>query len=211
MIKTSSLQKLRRAIIKTFLMIAIPFIMNGQSDHTNENDLERTFMPTLQMGYVTHGTSELSGGLMTQTSIEYRDISNFIFRINYDVFNSNMNLAYPINPNVSFTGRTSFSELIIGLGYRQQFNKHNITGYVQPGMRFYGYPIFNSDSSQVNLDYDSRDIGIVRYSLGYEYAIAPKLFLTIEGLVSHSLKSKDFWADNKWSYGVTIGVSAPLF
>lgn len=168
-------------------------------------------MPAIQMGFVMHGTAELSGGLMTQTSVEYRDISNFIFRINYDDFNANMNLEYPINSNVSFTGRTSFSDLIIGIGYRQELNKHNIAGYIQPGVRFYGYPIFTTDSNQINLDYDSRNIGIIRYSLGYEYAITPKLFLTIEGLVSHSLKSKDFWVDNRWSYGATLGISAPLF
>jgi len=168
-------------------------------------------MPTLQMGYVAHGTEELSGGLMTQTSVEYRDISNFIFRINFDAFNSNMKLQYPIDSNVTFTGRTTFSELIIGVGYRQELGKHNITAYVQPGLRFYGYPDLTTENNQINLNYDSRNVGILRYSLGYEYAILPKLFLTIEGLVSHSLKSKDFWASNPWSYGATIGISAPLF
>ncbi len=113
--------------------------------------------------------------------------------------------------NVTFTGRTTFSELIIGVGYRHQMAKHNITAYVQPGLRFYGYPDFTTDSTQVNLDYDSRNVGIIRYSLGYEFALLPKMFLTIEGLVSHALKAKDFWTEDPWSYGVTIGISAPLF
>ena len=168
-------------------------------------------MPAIQMGYVAHGTEELSGGLMTQTSVEYRDISNLIFRINYDGFNSKMNLKYPINPNTSFTGRTSFSELIGGIGYRQQLNKHNITAYIQAGSRFYGFPVFEGDSSQINLDFNSRNIGVIRYSIGYEYEIVPKLFLTVEALAGHVLKSKDFWTDNRWYYGLTIGLSAPLF
>lgn len=203
------LKKISLVILIAVILTPPPLFTQTSNDTTD--DLGRTFMPAVQMGYVAHGTKELSGGLMTQTSIEYRDISNFIFRINYDGFNSNMNIKYPLNPDASFTGRMSFSELIGGIGYRQQLNKHNITGYIQPGVRFYGYPIFNVDGNQVNLDFDSRNIGMIRYSIGYEYAIAPKLFLTIEALASHVLKSKDFWADNRWSYGVTFGVSAPLF
>ncbi|MEL7529811.1 MAG: hypothetical protein AAFN10_00810 [Bacteroidota bacterium] len=183
----------------------------AQEEEENLSDWERTFMPAIQMGYVTHGTSELSGGLMVQTSMEYRDISNFIFRINYDELNSNMNLRYPINQDVSFSGRTSFSELIGGIGYRHQMNKHNITAYVQPGLRFYGYPIFEENNAQINLDLDSRNIGMIRYSAGYEFAIASNFFFTIEILASHVFKSKDFWIDNRWSYGATMGFSAPLF
>ncbi|MEM8890624.1 MAG: hypothetical protein AAGD28_21785 [Bacteroidota bacterium] len=203
-------QKIKQLLLGIILILALPYFVQGQTDAEVESDLERTFMPTVQMGFVNHGSSELSGGLMTQTSIEYRDISNFIFRINYDAFNSNMNLEYPIDSTVSFTGRTTFSELIIGVGYRLQLKKHNLTAYVQPGMRFYGYPIFNVDPNQINLDYDARSVGMIRYSIGYEYAITSRLFFVIEGLFSHALKSKDFWADNPWSYGLTMGISAPL-
>jgi hypothetical protein len=191
--------------------IIFPITSYSQSNSDSIGDLGRIFMPAVQIGYISHGTTELTGGLITQTSIEYRDISNFIFRVNYDVFNSNMNLKYPIDSSVSFTGKTSFSDFIVGIGYRLQRNKHNLTGYIQSGWRFYGYPTFHFENNQVNLDYDSRNIGTIRYSLGYEYAISTKLFLTIEGLISQSLKSKDFWAKNKWAYGATIGISAPLF
>ncbi|MEL6254524.1 MAG: hypothetical protein AAFR87_21120 [Bacteroidota bacterium] len=203
-------QKIQQITLGIIFLLVFPLFIQAQNENKVEEDLERTFMPTIQMGFVAHGSEELSGGLMTQTSIEYRDISNFIFRINYDAFNSNMNLEYPIDSTVSFTGRTTFSELIIGIGYRLELNKHNLTAYVQPGMRFYGYPIFNLEPNQINLDYDARSVGMIRYSIGYEYAITPRLFFVIEGLFSHALKSKDFWADNPWSYGVTMGISAPL-
>lgn len=204
------LQNIKKLFIGLVAILTLPQISIGQESNTEVSDLERTFMPAIQIGYIGHGTEELSGGLMIQTSIGYRDISNFILRINYDDFNSNMNLSYPINQEASFSGRTSFSELIGGIGYRQTFKTHNITGYIQPGIRFYGYPNFEIDNNQVNLDFDSRNIGMIRYSLGYEYAIAPKLFLTVESLISHVLKPKDFWADNSWYYGVTFGISMPL-
>lgn len=209
--KSSLMQSLNKICLALASLLAVQVTVYGQSENEAISDLERTFMPAIQMGYVHHGTSELSGGLMIQTSIEYRDISNVIFRINYDDFQSNIKQEYPINPDVSFTGRTSFSELIVGIGYRQSLDKHNITAYIQPGARFYGFPVFQADSNQVNFDFNSRNIAMIRYSLGYEYALAPRLFLTIEALVSHVLKSKDYWTESRWSYGLTLGISAPLF
>ena len=200
-----------RALATGWFILFLHTTALGQSEAPVESDWDRTFMPTVQLGYVAHGTEELSGGLMTQTSVEYRDISGIIFRINYDAFGANMNLQYPIDSNLTFTGRTTFSEGIIGVGYRQNMGKHNLTAYVQPGIRLYGYPEFTLEANSANLDYDSRNVGVIRYSLGYEYALAPKLFLAIEGLISHTWKAKDFWTDNRWSYGATIGISAPLF
>jgi hypothetical protein len=193
------------------LMLGFSFSVKAQHKNDTISDWDRTFMPALQMGYVGHGTDQLSGGLMIQTSIEYRHKSNFVLRINYDDFDSKMNIKYPLNPDLTFTGRMSFFELIGGIGYRDRDGKHNFTGYIEGGMRNYGYPVFTTDSLQANLDFDSRNIGIIRYTLGYEFALAPKLFLTLETLVSHTLQSKDFWADNRWSYGFTLGISAPLF
>ena len=193
------------------LMLGSSYFLKAQHQNDTISDWDRTFMPALQMGYVGHGTSQLSGGLMIQTSIEYRHKSNFVIRINYDDFDSKMNIEYPLNPDLTFTGRMSFFELIGGIGYRDRDGKHNFTGYIEGGMRNYGYPVITQDSVQANLDFDSRNIGIMRYTLGYEFALAPELFLTLEALVSHTLKSKDFWEDNRWSYGFTLGISAPLF
>lgn len=184
--------------------------MKAQNKTETKGDLARTFMPAVQMGYVAHGTDQLSGGLMIQTSIEYRDISNFVFRINYDDFKSNMNVEYPLNSELSFTGRNSFSEFIGGVGLRDKEGQHHFTGYIQGGIRLYGYPIFTTDNTQTLLDYDSRNVGLLRYSLGYEYEINSRLFFTMESLISHTLSSKDFWEDNIWSYGLTVGLTAPI-
>lgn len=174
-------------------------------------DLERTFMPTVQMGYVFHQTDELSGGLITQTSLEYRDVTNFIFKLNYDALNSNMKVSYPLDSVTTYTGRTTMSDLIAGVGHRIDMKKHFLTNYIQGGVRFYGFPIFNQEAATINFDMNSRRVGLLRYSLGYEYMLAPKLFLSFEAHTGFILKPSDFWEDNQWSYGVTLGVSAPLF
>ena len=196
------------------LIMALCFIQNfgfGQEENDTLNDLERTFMPQFQLGYVLHETQDLNNGLMTQTSMEYRDITNLVFRVNYDVFNSSMNLDYPLNDTTQFTGKTTFSELIGGIGYRLPMDKHHLTGYVQSGLRFYGYPEFNLDNNQVSIDFDRRSLGVMRYTLGYEYALAPKLFLSAEFLLSHVFEAKDFWSNSIWTYGLTFGLTSPLF
>lgn len=199
-----------KALVILFVLFSSLHLV-AQSKKDTITDWERTFMPALQMGYVTHGTDQLSGGIMVQTSIEYRHKSNIVLRANYDDFQANMELAYPVNPDLTYTGRLSFFELIGGIGYRDIDGKHNFTAYIQGGIRNYGFPVFTTDSVQANLDFDSRNIGIMRYSTGYEFSLAPKLFLTIEALVSHTLKAKDYWERNRWSYGITLGLSAPLF
>lgn len=199
------------SIVVLLLTISLPIGLKAQHKNDTISDWDRTFMPALQMGYVGHGTNQLSGGLMVQTSIEYRHKSNYVLRVNYDDFDSKMNTEFPVNPDLTFSGRMSFFELIGGIGFRDRDGKHNFTGYVEGGIRNYGYPVFTTDSLQANLDFDSRNIGIMRYTLGYEFALAPKLFLTLETLVSHTLEAKGFWTDNRWSYGATLGISAPLF
>ncbi len=198
-------------ILCFFLCLGYMGNINAQHKSDTLTDWDRTFMPAVQMDYVHYSTAQLSGGLMVQTSIEYRHQSNFVLRANYDDFDATMRVEYPIDPDLTYTGRMSFFEFIGGIGYRDRDGKHNFTGYVQGGIRNYGYPVFTSDSLHANIDFNNRNVGIMRYSLGYEFALAPKLFLTIETLVSHTLTAKDFWADNRWSYGATIGISAPLF
>ena len=199
-----------RHLFSVLIFTCFTIIVKAQNEKDTISDLNRTFMPEFQMGYLGHGTDQLSGGLMIQTSIEYRHRSNFVVRINYDDFDANMKIEYPVNRDLTFTGRMTFFEVLGGVGYRDIVGKHNLTVYIEGGIRNYGYPIFSLDSVQANLDFDSRNIGVMRYTIGYEFALAPKLFLTIEGLISHTLEPKDFWSENRWSYGFTLGVSAPL-
>lgn len=193
------------------ILLSQTSLLIAQSKKDTLSDWDRTFMPAIQLGYVDHGSSQLSGGIMGQTSIEYRHKSDFVLRVNYDNLNAHMDFDYPINPNLTYSGDISFTDIIGGIGFRDIDGKHNFTYYVQGGVRNYGYPVFNENNGVVNLSFTNVNIGIVRYSFGYEFALAPKLFLSIETLVSQTLASKDFWADNRWSYGATVGLAAPLF
>ncbi len=196
--------------ISLTLFLGLHLIIWGQPQDTTINDLERTFMPQFQLGYVFHETDALSGGLMTQTSIEYRDFTHLVFRANFDVFNTSMNLEYPLNDSTRFTGKTTFSDLIGGIGYRLSLKKHHIICYVQSGVRFYGYPVFSLENNQVSIDLERKYSGVMRYTLGYEYALSPKLFFSLEFSSSHVFKAQDFWNNSIWSHGVTFGITSPL-
>lgn len=200
-------QKITGLISFLFVQLAL----FGQTSTDSLNDLERTFMPQFQLGYVFNETQNLSGGLMTQTSIEYRDVSNFVLRINYDVFNTSMNLEYPLNDSTRFAGKTTFSDFIGGIGYRVPMKRHNLTGYVQSGVRTYGYPIFTLENNQVSIDFGRKNLGVMRYTLGYEFELTSKLFLSLEFFSSHVFRAQDFWNDNIWAYGITFGITSPLF
>ena len=102
--------------IKLLLCYTLVWSFNCHAQESNDSisDLERTFMPQFQLGFTLNQTNELANGLMTQTSMEYRDITNLVLRVNYDVFNTSMNLDYPLNDSTRFTGKTNFSDVIGG-------------------------------------------------------------------------------------------------
>lgn len=180
--------------MKIYILILLPFsnfLFSQEAEKDSISDWDRTFMPAIQIGYVDHANVQLSGGLMVQTSIEYRHKSNLVFRVNYDDFNADLNLDFPINNELSYRGQISFKEFIGGIGYRDVDGIHNFTAYLQGGIRNYGYPIFTSNEEEANIYFDTLNIGILRYSFGYELALAPKLFFTIESLISHTFNSKD--------------------
>lgn len=203
-------QKKLQSIVFLLSVLSL-HILNAQVEQDTLPDWDRTFMPALQIGYVHHGAAELTGGLMTQTSIEYRHKLDFVLRLNYDNLNSNMNIDYPIDPNMTYTGAVSFTDIIGGIGFRDVDGKHNFTCYVQGGVRSYGFPTFTENNGNVSINFSSYNIGVMRYTLGYEFALTPKVFLSIEALLSHVLESKAYWNENQWSYGLTTGLSIPLF
>lgn len=74
------------SVLSLFLFLGCSACLKAQHKNDTISDWDRTFMPAIQMGYVNQATNELSGGLMVQTSIEYRHESNIVFRLNYDDF-----------------------------------------------------------------------------------------------------------------------------
>jgi len=182
----------------------------GQDNDTTNQDT-RWFMPSIQMGYIGQSSDELSGGLLIQTSLEYRTKKHFFFRVNYDDFDTDFNLINPQNLTGNYSGKVSIAELLGGVGYRGTTEKHHFFLLVQPGFRFYGFPFITNENNNISIDLDNRNLPVMRYTAGYEYEFVDNVFAALELFAGHTLENKDYWRDQDWSWGFTVGISTTLF
>lgn len=191
-------------------LFCFPLLLWSQEE--DKDDVEsRLYMPSLQIGYINNQSDQLSGGLFIQTSIEYKTKSGLFFRANYDDFDTDYNVTFPESTVSSLKGKVSFSEFIGGLGYRLTRKKHNFLMTAQAGGRFYSFPILENNSGDFSIELDSREVLIGRYTLGYEYEIEEKTFLTAELFASHSWRSIDYWTSKPWASGFTVGITTTIF
>ena len=193
------------------LILFVLFITTSWSQESEEEFTNRLYMPSLQMGYINNHTDQLSGGLFIQTSIEYKTKSGLFFRLNYDDFDTDYSVEEPQQGISSLNGKVSFSEFIGGFGYRHIEGKHNLLVSAQAGGRFYGFPVLENEQGDLRLDLESRETAIGRYTLGYEYEIDVRAFLTFEFFASHTFQKKDYWTSKTWATGFTIGVTTTIF
>lgn len=198
--------------MKKFLLVLLflPLIAFAQ-DSGGEEIGNRIYMPSLQIGYINNNSDQLGGGLFIQTSIEYKTKTGLFFRANYDDFDTDYTVLNQGSQISSLSGKVSFSEFIGGLGYRITSNKHNFLMSAQAGGRFYDYPVLRSQGEDFGLQLDSREVWIGRYTVGYEYEIEERAYLTFELFASHSLRSIDYWASKPWASGFTIGITTTVF
>lgn len=194
------------------LLLSFIFLLFSNLHAQNNSDRSfwnKLFIPSVQMGYIDHNSPVISSGLIIQTSLEYRNSKNMLYRLNYDDFGGRINL-HNNSGYSSYSGRIPLSELIAGLGYRKTFNKHNIFAVVQSGIRFYELPVVENKNNSLIINQVDRTIVPIRYTLGYEYEIFENAFLNIETFVGHFASPKDYWNNIKPFWGVTLGVSTNL-
>lgn len=210
------MQSFFKALGKSLVILLFLFLGIKSSEAQEKDTLkfvDRIFMPSIQMGYIHHLSNELSGGLFIQTSLEYQSPINLFVRINYDDFDTNYQLDNfdPQNSVNVIQGQASFSELIGGVGYRQKIKKSYILTAVQAGARFYGFPFADEENGVATIGLQGKNIPVLRYSLGYEYEVIPRVFIVVESFAGHVLQKRDYWRDTQWAFGVTLGITATLF
>lgn len=182
--------------------------LNAQEDSSDDIG-ERFFMPSFQMGYINHNANNVSGGVIAQTSVEYRAKEKWLFRINYDDFSGRVNVT--TSNNHRYQAKTPISELLGGLGYRFTIKEHNLFTVLQPGIRFYESPNIEVENNQITINQEGRSIATMRYTLGYEYEVFKSVFLNVECFVGHFFYKRDFWRNSGPHYGITVGLATRLF
>lgn len=132
------------------------FLMAQETDTTTIED--RFFAPSLQMGYMANRTDQLSGGLLIQTSVEYRTTKNWFFRLNYDDVDFDFELKQLEGLTGSFSGNVAFSEFLLGAGFRGHQNSHAFFALVQPGLRLYSFPLISNQDNNLSIDFEDRSV-----------------------------------------------------
>ena len=197
-----------KQIILTVGILTILLNCCNAQEQPRQNFLKRLFTPSLQMGYMHHNSDKISGGLLVQTSLEYRNTKGFTARINYDDFSGKLHLT---TNTQTYSGKTPLGEVIFGFGFRKSMNKHNLFVMAQGGVRMYQLPILENINNIISLNQISKNIVTARYTFGYEYEIFERTFLNFECFAGNFFKSKDYWSSRKPYFGATIGITAALF
>ncbi|MEO1516915.1 MAG: hypothetical protein AAFV95_17970 [Bacteroidota bacterium] len=195
-------------VIIVFLVASLPMESSAQANDSS-GIATRLFMPALQMGYINHKSDVISGGLVIQTSLEYRAKSNLLVRLNYDDFSGRITIN-DANDN-KYVAKIPLSEFMGGIGYRLSVKKHNLFGLVQSGIRFYELPEIEEQNGIITINQSGERIVPVKYTVGYEYEIMENIFLNLELFTGHFVKKKDYWSNDQLYLGIMAGLSTTLF
>ncbi len=197
-----------------FLSIQLFSVLPGFSqDDAEAKELGRhIFLPSIEMGYVGNNASALSGGIITKTSIEFRlRNNNDIFaRINYDNIGAEYSLEN-INTTNIIGGKTSFNDILAGVGYRFGDEKFRCFLMVQPGIRLYNYPFATINGNEITIDQTGNSIFLTRATVGLEYYFDEKTAISVDVFQNQVWEQRDFWSDRGDSFGFSIGVITALF
>ncbi|MEM0998778.1 MAG: hypothetical protein AAGN35_17095 [Bacteroidota bacterium] len=169
---------------------------------------ERVFGTQLEIGYVEERSSELGGGILFKTAIEYRmrRVNHLFFRFDYDDYDVDFRLNDLPGLAREISGNTSFTDLLLGVGYRGGDRTLRFTGLVQSGVKLYGMPSAEVFSGQLVISSDARAIWTGRASLGLEYYFDKNFAAAVDVFHNRVLQSRDFWEERPGAWGVSIGL-----
>jgi hypothetical protein len=187
------------------------------AQNTQDNDEEafgrQVFLPSIEIGYIHNNTENLTGGILTKTSIEYRVRNNndIFIRASYDTYSSDFTLTPENNLTNVIKGTASFTDVLIGGGYRFGDNKWRTFIMVQAGQKYYNYPEFVQNNNTINIEQGRRGVFSTRATLGFEYYFTEKSAVSFDFLQSQVWKTQDFWEDSGSAIGFSIGFITSLF
>ena len=200
---------------KTLLILKLSLVFThafSQEKSTEKKAYGEFFSPTLEIGYVRNPSKSLSDGLMIKTSIEYRlkQVNDFFFRANYDTYDVKYNLENLNNLSNIVKGTAYFSDLMAGVGYRFGKQKNRFTLLVQPGVKFYDFPVATNENNIITINQAGKSLFVNRITAGYEYYINSKSAFTIDVFGNMVGKKVDFWNEKRGAFGLSIGFTTAI-
>lgn len=201
--------------MKHFLSIflfCLSFFTQAQSETSAPKKIgQRIFLPALEIGYMHNNSKILDGGILVNTSIEYRFRNNndFLLRLNYDTHNAEYKLEQRGFTNV-LEGTAFFSDVLLGPGYRFGDNTFRLFVLTQAGVKFYDFPVATVENLNLQIRNSSNTLFTTRIVLGGEYYFDEKSALTISLIQSQVWNKQDFWADKAGAWGISVGFITSL-
>lgn len=209
------MKTINKITLLALIILWIPFNIFAQPDSiSTKNDWGKyIFLPAIEMGYLHNNAASLSGGLLIKTSLEYRIKTNQapFLRLNYDTYEARYNLKKPNDFTNILEGNVSFSNLLLGVGYRFGSPKIRFLVLAQSGIKLYDYPNTILNKDEVVIEQKSQLEALSRITVGIEYYITPKSAFSIDVLYNQTWSKDYFWKDQGGAVGISIGFITALF
>ena len=201
-----------RFLVCLFLIIGLFAPISAQTPEEESSFANHTFMPSIDIGYQWNATPQLSGGLITRTSLEYRIRNNndVFFRLNYDNAQGRFEFEDRETTQV-IAGNVGMNYLLGGAGYRFGNKKVRSLVLLQAGWNFYSIPELEQEGTVLLVSERNGRAFATRVTAGLEYYIGERTALTLEVMVGNQWQKKDFWPSNGLSTGVSVGIVTTLF
>ena len=201
---------MKLALLIVFLFPIISFAQ--KEPMTDEEIASHFFMPSIEMGYIHNFTDALSGGVIVNTSLEYRIRNNndVFFRANYDTYTADYELKQENGLTSVIKGTGSFSDFLLGAGYRFGDNKFRSFVMLQAGATRYNFPTLVVDEDVISIEQSGKLLFSSRATVGFEYYFTEKSAFAIDLFQNQIWERQDFWQNSGSAVGISFGFIASL-
>lgn len=202
---------------KVFHLLILPMAFIGFNAEAQPQDssakfLRRIFLPSFDVGYQLNASDLIGNSVKTATSIEYRIRNNndFFLRLNYDTYGARYKLSNPVNTINTVEGSVQATDLLLGTGYRLGDNTFRLMFSIQPGIKFYEFPLLNLEERDIKVALEGRSVFTTTFLATLEYYFDEKSALTISLFENQVWQKVDFWEDSGVAFGGSIGFITSL-
>ena len=154
----------------------------------------------------------LRNSAVLSNEFEYRFENKTPIFIRISIDNSTFQFEIPINNRTNvLKSELKVNSYYFGFGFKKKFEKFRFTGQLQIGELEFKYPIINTLSNNIEVDFLKDKYVSFKTCLGLEYYIFDDFAFLIEAFYSISPSSNIFCKSNYQTVGLKFGITTTLF
>jgi hypothetical protein len=207
------MKKIFQIILLTISCLGFTVSGFSQEGETTDEVYTQLFNTYFEVGYIFENTNALGNGLLFKTGFEYRPTStnSYFIRLNYDTYDAIYDLQILQDISRPMSGDASFTDAILGVGYRWGNQKIRFLGLIQGGLKFYNYPTLIEEDNFRFISLDDRLNWMTRVTVGMEYYFDESFAFSIDLFQNQVWQRQDFWSDHAGAWGFTFGLIGSFF